>query len=87
MSETVLLAVVSVLLLVSFFFNRNITIRIDIPEIKVSKDDVVEMKPIEDLYDEDGELKDKEAKDTIDEVLAKVNEIMYGDDIIDRGDQ
>ena len=87
MSESVVLVIACILLVISFVLSREITIKIDIPEIKIKNDDPVEMVPIEDLYDEKGELKDKEVKDTIDDVLAKVNEIMYGEDIIDRGDK
>ena len=87
MSESVVLVIACILLVISFVLSREITIKIDIPEIKIKNDDPVEMVPIEDLYDEKGELKDKEVKDTIDDVFAKVNEIMYGEDIIDRGDK
>ncbi len=87
MSESVVLVIACILLVISFILSREITIKIDIPEIKIKSDSPVEMVPIEDLYDEKGELKDKEVKDTIDDVLARVNEIMYGEDIIDRGDK
>lgn len=66
-----------------FVFNfKNLTVKIEIPEIKVvngnnNKDVIV---PLEDpIYDEKGDLRKEDATATLDDVIEAINKVMYGE--------
>lgn len=72
-----------ILLFVMLVFFKGFEIRVNIPEIKINNQP--EYMPVEDdIFNAEGDdIKKNVAMDTLDEVLASINSIMYGDDVVE----
>lgn len=91
--EAILVAILVLICLVNGVFlfqnkEKNVTINVQIPEIKLKMDNTPTFTAIEDnLYDDKGDPTEEDVnRATIDEVLQRVNSIMYGDDIVEGGE-